>query len=68
MHTYVDGEAFRRTAYCDCGWKSVKRWSRGSADVDAAIHVARAGHLQPEIPVKSPLVLQAFLTAARSAR
>lgn len=54
MHTYIVGDAFRRTASCDCGWTGPKRWSRGSAEVDAAIHEVQANHLQPEIPVATP--------------
>ena len=53
MQVYVAGSNFRRIALCDCGWSGVSRWTRGSAEVDAAIHAARTGHFPTSMPMHS---------------
>ncbi|ORV92505.1 hypothetical protein AWC12_02730 [Mycolicibacterium iranicum] len=44
MPTYIDSDAFRHTARCDCGWNGIRRWSRGSAELDAALHAVSPDH------------------------
>lgn len=46
MQTYINSDAFRHTARCDCGWDGARRWTRGSAGVDAALH--EVGHRHDE--------------------